>query len=251
MQRELLYERGQQLAVLQERQRLARELHDSVTQLIFSTNLIAQSIAPAWKRDPLEGQRRVDRLLELSQTALREMRSLLFELNPVGEEPGAGSLALTGTERVRRYGLPAALRLLAGDFTHDDVQVGVSVRGYQGAHLASGTIGRVGSLTILEESIYRIAQEALNNAIKHARARQIFLRLENGKSKGLCLTVKDDGVGFVPGVDTVGEETQAGGFGMRTMRERAEALGGRLQVISAPGEGTIVEVAIPFKEVGT
>src|SRR5574342_510903 len=88
LQQGLLFERGQQLAVLQERQRLARELHDSVTQLIFSTTLIAQSIAQAWRRDPSEGQHRVDRLLELSQTALQEMRTLLFELRPGVEVAG-------------------------------------------------------------------------------------------------------------------------------------------------------------------
>jgi NarL family two-component system sensor histidine kinase LiaS len=101
-----------------------------------------------------------------------------------------------------------------------------------------------------EESIYRIAQEALNNAIKHARAHQIFIRLESGKSKGLYLFVKDDGVGFVPVAGGELKESMAGGFGMHTMRKRAVALGGSLQVISAPGEGTTVEVMIPFKEAG-
>ena len=96
LQQGLLYERGQQLAVLQERQRLSRELHDSVTQLIFSTTLIAQSITPAWKRDPLEGQRRLDRLLELSQTALREMRSLLVELRPGDETQKENGLSELG-----------------------------------------------------------------------------------------------------------------------------------------------------------
>jgi signal transduction histidine kinase len=249
MQQELLYERGQQLAVLEERQRLARELHDSVTQLIFSNTLIAQSIAPAWKRDPLEGQRRVDRLLELSQTALREMRSLLFELHPIRKVQGKGELsALTGSERVRRYGLLPALRLLASDFSRDGIQVGVSARGYREGRPASEAGGGDNPQVMLEESIYRISQEALNNAIKHARARQIFIRLENGKSQGLCLFIKDDGVGFVPGARGGAEETKASGFGMHTMRERAVALGGSLQIISAPGKGTTVEVTIPFKE---
>jgi len=231
LQQRLLYERGQQLAVLQERERLARELHDSVTQLIFSTTLIAQSIAPAWKRDPLEGQRRVERLLELSQTALREMRSLLLELRSVEE---ADSTTLTGPERVRRFGLLEALRLLAADFTHDGVQADVRTYEYSPA--------RSGGNSAIDQDIYRIVQEALNNAIKHARAREILVLLDGSEPKRLCLSISDDGIGFVP---SQGEESQAGGFGMKTMRERAESLGGRLRLISAPGRGTAVEVTIP------
>ena len=248
MQQGLLYERAQQLAVLQERQRLARELHDSVTQLIFSTTLIAQSIAPAWKRDPFEGQSRVDRLLELSQTALREMRSLLFELH-IGDaaKSNTGVSTLTGPERVRRYGLLDALRLLGGDFASDDIEVMIEANDYLTTYLDSDKID--GSM--LEESIYRIAQEALNNAIKHAHARQVVLRLDNGKQNGFCLSVKDDGIGFIPGTGSAKEESEEGGFGMKTMRERAEALGGFIQVTSAPAKGTTVEVIIPFKDAGS
>lgn len=237
LQQRLLYERGRQLAVLQERERLARELHDSVTQLIFSTTLIAQSISPAWKRDPAEGQRRVDRLLELSQTALREMRSLLFQLRPVEDvEPPT----LTGPERVRRHGLLEALHLLAADFSHDGVQVGVRTYLYSPTRLAAGN-----EMTV-EQDVYRIVQEALNNAIKHARAHEILVLLDGSESKQLGISISDDGVGFVP---SPGEESQAGGFGMKTMRERAESLGGSLRVISAPGKGTTVEVIIPNREI--
>jgi signal transduction histidine kinase len=231
MQQRLLYDRGQQLAVLQERERLARELHDSVTQLIFSTTLIAQSIEPAWKRDPKEGQRRIDRMLELSQMALREMRSLLFELRLVEE---VNPPTLTGPERVRRYGLLEALHLLAGDFTQDGVRV--SVRTYEYSSTPAGNI-----MTI-EQDIYRIVQEALNNATKHARAQEILVLLDGSEPRSLCISISDDGVGFVPGVR---DGSQAGGFGMKTMRQRAEALGGSLRVISAPGHGTTVEVTIP------
>ncbi len=234
MQQRLLYERGQQLAVLQERERLARELHDSVTQLIFSTTLIAQSIAPAWKRNPSEGQQRVDRLLELSQMALREMRSLLFELRPVEE---ANPPTLTGPERVRNYGLLEALRLLAGDFSHDGIRVDVRTYEYSLIPLAGS-----GNAVTIEQDIYRIVQEALSNAIKHARPQEILVLLDGSESERLCLSISDDGVGFVPGPR---DESRAGGFGMKTMRERAEALGGRLRLISAPGRGTTVEVTIP------
>jgi signal transduction histidine kinase len=253
LQQGLLYERGQQLAVLQERQRLSRELHDSVTQLIFSTTLIAQSITPAWKRDPLEGQRRLDRLLELSQTALREMRSLLVELRPSDEtqkevgllsdqHQGGENQALTGPERVLRYGLLDALRLLAADFTHDGVEVGVRTYEYSPAHSEAGAVVPSGNDSTIEQDIYRIVQESLNNAIKHAHAHEILVHLDGSQSQHLCLSISDDGVGFVP---APGEESQASGFGMKTMRERAEILGGSLRVISAPERGTTIEVTIP------
>ena len=99
-QQRLLLERGQQVAVLEERQRLARELHDSVTQLVFSTALIAQSVGPAWRRDPAGGERRIDRLLDLSRSALAEMRALLFELRP--PEDG-GAAEAPGRHRGRRH----------------------------------------------------------------------------------------------------------------------------------------------------
>lgn len=249
LQQGLLYERAQQLAVLQERQRLARELHDSVTQLIFSTTLIAQSIAPAWKRDPLEGQHRVDRLLELSQTALREMRSLLFELHIGDDKKSDVASALTGSERVHRYGLLDALHLLAGDFSHDGIHVNVEARGYPPTSFNPETIQNFRLKPVIEESVYRITQEALNNAIKHARARQVLIRLDGSKPKELCLSVKDDGVGFIPGADKIRDKSEEGGFGMNTMRERAEALGGQMQVISIPGNGTTIEVTVPFKDV--
>ncbi len=247
LQQQLLNERGQQLAVLQERERLARELHDSVTQLIFSTTLIAQSVAPAWKRDPLEGQKRVDRLLELNQTALREMRSLLFELRPVGE---TNPLTLTGPERVRRYGLLEALRLLAGDVSHDGVRADVRTYECSPTHFATGIVTGPGNERSIEQDVYRIVQEALNNAIKHAHAHEILVLLDGSEPKQLCLSISDDGVGFAPGpVERSGEQSQAGGFGMKTMRERAEKLGGSLRIISAPGNGTTVEVTIPIHEI--
>lgn len=242
MQQNLLSERGQQLAVLHERQRLARELHDSVTQLIFSSTLIAQSISTAWKRDPREGQKRVDRLLELSQTALREMRSLLFELRPSeNEKIGEIPVALTGVERIRHYGLVGALRLLAEDFSHESIKVRVEADEaglkYFGAE-ASRTFGEE---TRLEESLYRIAQEALNNAAKHARARRAVIQIKFGGLDSLCFSVNDDGVGFA-------SDSQGSGFGMRTMRERAESIRATLRVDSTPGAGTTVEVLIPLKE---
>jgi signal transduction histidine kinase len=97
----------------------------------------------------------------------------------------------------------------------------------------------------MEQDVYRIVQEALNNAIKHAHAREILVMIDGSESKQLCLSISDDGVGFVPGPS---EETQMGGFGMKTMRARAATLSGSLKVISAPGKGTTIEVMIPNSE---
>jgi signal transduction histidine kinase len=235
LQQNLLNDRGQQLAVLEERQRLARELHDSVTQLIFSTTLIAQSIAPAWKRDPGEGQKRVDRLLELSQTALREMRALLFELRPAEEShPKEIPSTLTGLERIRHYGLLQALRLLAQDVSHDGIMASVE---------AADAVNTGWEDAALAEGVYRIVQESLNNAAKHARASRIRIQLTKDAPNLLTLAVADNGVGF----DSTMLQS---GLGMRTMRERAESLGGTVRVVSQPGAGTTIEVKIPLKESG-
>jgi signal transduction histidine kinase len=242
MQQTLLNERGQQLAVLEERHRLARELHDSVTQLIFSATLIAQSISPAWQRNPDEGQRRVDRLLELSQTALREMRSLLFELRPSESVRGNDlPVTLTGVERIRHYGLLGALRLLAEDFSHEGIRVRVEVDEAGLKYFAAETIQRSSEDAALAESLYRIAQESLNNAAKHARAHQVAIQIKCNESSSLCFSIRDDGIGFAP-------DSQGSGFGMKTMRERADALAGTLRVDSTPGLGTVVELIAPLKE---
>jgi signal transduction histidine kinase len=242
LQQNLLHERGQQLAVLHERQRLARELHDSVTQLIFSSTLIAQSISTAWKRDQREGEKRVERLLELSQTALREMRSLLFELRPSEEEQGNDiPVTLTGVERIRHYGLVGALRLLAEDFLHEGIKVRVEADEAGLKYFGAEAVKRSSEEARLEESLYRIAQESLNNAAKHSRARQSIIRIKFSDLNTICFSVNDDGIGF-------DSDSQGSGFGMKTMRERAEAIHATLRVDSTPGAGTTIEVLIPLKE---
>ncbi len=237
----LLSERGQQIAVLKERQRLARDLHDSVTQLIFSMTLIAQSIAPAWRRDSAEGERRVNRLLELSQAALAEMRALLAELRPpdlppwpVGSQP---SLPLPGITQVQQEGLVAALQSHAVHLGRDGLQVKLYCTDY------------VRQPFDLEEALYRIAQEALNNVVKHAHARCAELTLTVDRDS-IQLKVMDDGVGIAPAptlpLATSGQAR--GGLGLTTMRERAEALGGTVQLMSVPGSGTTVTATIPRRD---
>ena len=248
-QQTLLGERGQQLAVLQERQRLARELHDSVTQLIFSTTLIAQSVSPAWRRDPHEGERRVERLLELSQMALREMRSLLFELKPSNEiQNQTVPSTLTGSERIHHYGLLRALRLLAEDFSHEGFKVKIDVDEAGSKYFGAESGQKSGEEAMLEEGVYRIIQEALNNAIKHSRARFVNIQIKSDTADVFRFTVRDDGIGFAPKSVEAGDVLRGTGLGMKTMRERAEAIGGSLRILSVPGQGTVIEVVVPLKE---
>jgi signal transduction histidine kinase len=229
----LVYESGRQIAVLEERQRLARELHDSVTQLIFSTTLIAQSIAPAWRRDPAEGEKRVNRLLELSQAALAEMRALLFELRPAEEatERNGQEKQVLGIVLVEQSGLAVALRRQAAELGRDGLTLKLDVAHYQQQSVE------------VEKALYRIAQEALNNVVKHAQAGQVELVL-NSDGAAIDMTIGDDGRGFE--TPTAG----TGRFGLGNMRQRAEALGGRVVIHSAPGQGTQVVVRLPLPSGG-
>jgi len=208
-----LYDRSRELAVLEERTRLARELHDSVTQSLYSLLLLSEG----WRRmannggqAPVEDYLR--RIGEITQQALKEMRLLIHELRPLAlEEVGLHGALLRRLDAVeKRAGVDA--RILADDLVELTPQV--------------------------EEGLYRIAQEALNNALKHAEAESVVVRIaaDNGR---VVLEVRDDGRGFDPeAVDGVG------GMGLASMDERARALGGALTIASTPGGGTTVRVAV-------
>lgn len=201
-------------AVMEERQRLARELHDSVTQLLYSLSLFSD-----WSLDLLDAgegpaaRERLVRIGEVAQQALKEMRLLLYELRSTALEQdglvGALHKRLAAVEE--RAGVEA--RLLAEPLPY----------------LAPA----------VEEGLYRIAQEALNNALKHAAASQVTVRI-CCDDRDLELEVSDNGAGF----DPAGLQNQ-GGLGLHSMAERAAALGGRLEVHSMPGQGARVRVVLP------
>ncbi len=230
-------ERRRERAIVDERLRLSRDLHDSVTQLLFSVTLVAQSIGPAWRRDPAEGARNVERLLDLTKSALGEMRALIGDLRPAEPvlELVSAESALVGISRIRKDGLAAALRRHAREAAGDTLWVDVDDSAYEAQPLAR------------EEVLYRIAQEALSNVQKHARARFVTLILAvcGGEVR---LAVVDDGVGFdaEEGLARAwtGPYTE-GGFGLISMRERVEALRGAFRLRSRPGEGTTVQVVLP------
>lgn len=235
-----LFERAQAAAAFEERQRLARDLHDSVTQLLFGVTLIAQSVQDAWRRDPAEGERQLERLMGLSRSALAEMRALLSELRGDTPADDAEAASLAGLSRVRREGLPGALQRYAAE-VGGDLSVELDARQYRPQPFER------------EEALYRIAQEALNNVVKHAGARcaRLVLGLDG---EGVHLTVTDDGQGFEAGellLRAAAEGARGGGgLGFVSMRERAEALHGSLRIAARPGGGTSVEVVLPAARAG-
>jgi signal transduction histidine kinase len=207
-----LHERARQAAVLEERQRLARELHDSVTQSLYGVSLHAEAASralTAGDAEPVASNLREIR--ETTQEALGEMRLLLFELRPpLLEERG-----LVGALQSRLGAVEARAGLVT------------ELHGEGAERLEPET----------EQELYRLAQEALNNVLKHAHARHVAVRLDVSADRAI-LEVVDDGVGFEPSL------RNGGGFGLPGMRERAERLGGTLQVESEPGGGTRVRMEV-------
>jgi PAS domain S-box-containing protein len=200
------------VAVVKERERLARELHDSVTQSLYSVTLLSEAgrqLAEAGDLSRVGGY--LDRLGEISQQALKEMRLLVYELRPLV---------------LRREGLVGALQQRLDAV---EKRAGIDAR-----LLVDGEVELPASV---EEALYRIAQEALNNALKHAGASNVTVYVHSHDGN-VELEVVDDGTGF--DLNTAGED---GGLGLTSMRERTETIGGELKVVSAPGEGTRVRVS--------
>jgi signal transduction histidine kinase len=204
-----LRRQAEQAAVASERNRLARELHDAVTQTLFSAALIADVLPRIWERDPEVGHARLEELRELTRGALAEMRTLLLELRPA---------TLTETSLT-----DLLQQLAAAVIGRSRMQVTVNVEGE--APVPPDT----------QVALYRIAQEALNNVVKHAGATSatITLRL---LPDCVQLAVSDNGRGFEPA--TVGVTS----LGLGIMRERAATIGADLQIESIVGEGTTVKV---------
>jgi signal transduction histidine kinase len=211
-----LFEEVQQVAVLKERQRLARDLHDAVTQTLFSASLIAEVLPRIWERDAEEGQRRLAEVRELTRGALAEMRTLLLELRPA---------ALADAE------LGDLLRQLAeATIGRARVPVDVQIEGEYSHECTSSAM-----TSDVKVALYRIAQEALNNVAKHSGASQATVRLCCGPER-VALHVTDDGRGF--DMDAIPPDH----LGVGIMRERAEAIGAELVIESEPERGTEVSV---------
>ncbi len=212
-----LQQQAEQLAVLGERQRLARELHDSVTQSLYSVTLYANAAAlalAAGKQDITAGY--LQELQETAQEGMRDMRLLIFQLHP----PELETEGLVAVLQARL----AAVEARAG------LQTEFRIEGERRLPIA------------VEAALYWIAQEALNNVRKHAQAQHVAVYLRFSAAT-VSLEVHDDGVGFdMQQVHSAG----GGGVGLRSIAERTEQIGGKLTYESTPGEGTrmIVEVTL-------
>ncbi len=207
-----LYRSAQALAVLQERQRLAQNLHDAVNQSLFSAGLIAEVLPRIWDQGEDMTRQSLEELSRLTRGAMAEMRGLLAELRPA---------TLTDAE------LGELLRLLGNAFAgRSNVPTKVTVTG-EGALPAD-----------VQVTLYRICQEAITNIGKHADARNVSIRLVH-ESDGVDLHIVDDGRGFDPDL------VESGHYGLGMMRERAQGIGAQLTVTSSPGVGTDVRIRWP------
>jgi signal transduction histidine kinase len=208
-----LREKAERLAIVEERQWLARELHDSVTQAMYSVTLYAEAARMAMAAGKHEvATENLGELQVMAREALFDIRLLIFELHPP---------ILEG------QGLAAALQIrLAAVETRAGLQTQMKVGGGRRLPLP------------LEEELYRIALEALNNVVKHAKAQHVTVHVEFDERRVL-LEISDDGKGYDPAVARGG-----GGMGLRGMAERAQRINGRLEVVSAPGQGTLLKVEV-------
>jgi len=210
-----LYERSRELSSIEERNRLARDLHDSVVQKLFGVVLAAQSAATLLERSPEGAREHVVRVQELAQDAIGELRSLVLQLRPAAIETEGLAVALTKHVEVLRrvHHLPIALQIEGP------------------ARVRPG----------IDEELFKIAQEALQNALKHASAGRLEVGLVE-RSDAVTLRVHDDGVGF----DLQAAGLRSHSLGLTSMEERAHALGTTLAISSAPGAGTTIglEVAL-------
>lgn len=207
-----LFERSRELSTLEERNRLAQELHDSVTQTMHAAAVTAEGALRALDHDPARARELVRSVAELTRGAVAELRSVVFELRPA---------------ELEQDGLAPAIR------KHAEVLERV-----HGVRIAvdAECDRRLDART--EQALFRIAQEALGNAVRHAGASCVSVRLALANGD-LVLRVRDDGCGFDP--VAVGRR---GRLGLVSMRERAERLGGVLRIESAPGAGTTVSVDV-------
>jgi signal transduction histidine kinase len=207
----------EEFAATNERNRLARELHDSVTQIIFSLTLSAQAARILIDRDPPRAIVELDHLQSLAQSALTEMRTLIQELHP---------------NQSKEEGLIPALRQLVKEIkTNNGLSIDLQIHG---------------SLPLpenIENELIRVIQEALNNIVKHAYTDRAVVKLDLEDPARVLLGIEDEGVGFNP----TKLKTQPGHLGLISMQERVQALGGSMVIDSYPGKGTRLAVIIDLE----
>jgi signal transduction histidine kinase len=211
-----LYESARELTLVEERYRVARELHDAIAQKLFSLRLTAEAAAALVRRDPVRAETEMQEVRRLAAQATEELGQIVAELRP-------RELADTGlVETLRR-------RIQLLDRVHD-------------AHVTFGsTLPPRRRPPSIEEVVLRVAEEALHNALRHASAATVTVTLAPLGSTGVRCSIVDDGVGFdLPAADAASRR-----LGLASMRERARRVRGSLSVRSAPGKGTTVTLEVP------
>ncbi|MFJ5233695.1 GAF domain-containing sensor histidine kinase [Kitasatospora sp. NPDC088391] len=210
-----LYERSRELTLAGERARIAHDLHDAVSQKLFSLRLTARAAATLVDRDPARARRELAEVARLAAEAADELRAVVVELRPAALEEDGLVATLASQVQVLDRAHSAEVR-----FTATGVRA-----------LPAGQ----------ESAVLRVAQEALHNALRHSRAAHVTVTLAGTPGRGALLTVADDGRGFDP------ESVRRAGrhLGLVSMRDRAAAVGGRLALESAPGRGTLIELEVP------
>jgi len=196
-------------AALEERNRLARDLHDAVTQTLFSVSLIAEALPALWQKEPAAAMPYLQKLNRLARSALAEMRNLLLELRPSALAETSFTQLLTNLKDAYSGGFNIPLQVDSRDHCEHDLPYEIKI------------------------AFYRVAQEALNNLSRHSNAQNALIRFTYEKC-GATLIIRDDGRGFDP------RQPSSGRMGLKTMRERAEAVGADLEVTSQPGLGTTI-----------
>jgi signal transduction histidine kinase len=219
-----LYERERELAITRERNRLARELHDAVAQKLFALRLTSQAAADVLDRDPARARAELEQVAALAREAAEELRSVVVELRPA---------------ELEEDGLAVTLRKHVEVLDRVNQTAGGPRVTFEGADVKALS-------PAAEEVVLRVAQEALHNALRHAEASTIRVRLREHAPVGATpcggavLEVVDDGTGFDPAaVRRAGRS-----LGLVSMRDRAKSVRGRLDVASAPGQGTTIRLEV-------
>ncbi|MFE4971144.1 GAF domain-containing sensor histidine kinase [Kitasatospora sp. NPDC056651] len=210
-----LYERSRELTLAGERARIAHDLHDAVSQKLFSLRLTAKAAAKLVDRDPARARAELAEVARLAAEAADELRAVVVELRPAALEEDGLSATLASQVQVLDRAHAADVT-----FTADGVRALPPAQ---------------------EAALLRVAQEALHNALRHSDARRVIVTLSGTPTRGAVLRVHDDGRGFDP------ESVRRAGrhLGLASMRDRASAVGGTLTLESAPGRGTLVEMEVP------
>ncbi|TDF91853.1 HAMP domain-containing sensor histidine kinase [Paenibacillus piri] len=213
-----LAQKAKYSAIVEERQRLARELHDAVSQQLFAISMTATAVGRTLDKDFERAQRQIHLIEEMASVAQSEMRALLLHLRPVHLEGKRLSEGLVELLQELTAKVPMEITWELAD--HIQLPKGI------------------------EDHLFRIVQEAMSNALRHSKATRLEVRLNQPSVDAIRLIIRDDGIGF----DL--DERKHASYGIVTMKERVNEIGGSLNLITAPGKGTRIDIRVPIMTKG-